>query len=116
MPFDNLPGEVSNATAEAIARAIELLETKGWCRDYLEDAAGRRCLIGALAGNDAYARLAPEVVMVARRALPLPFRLARPALWSLLWWNDAPWRTKGAVLRLLHRAHRRAVRGGQHAI
>jgi hypothetical protein len=115
MPFDNLPVEVSNPTAEAIARAIELLETKGWRQNVREDADGQRCLIGALAGNDARAWPALEVIRAVHRVLPLPFQRG-PSSWTLIGWNDVPGRTKHDVLRLLRRAHRNAVRGGQHAV
>lgn len=81
---------------ETVDKAIEILETGGWCRWRLENSHGEHCMLGALI------EAAPDQRLFGRICARLRERLGVQAPVSTIGtWNDKPYRTVKEVLAAL---------------
>jgi len=83
---------------EILARAADLLETRGWCQGVLEDEHGHLCLVEALGITLTKYRALRHVVC---RAVDQEIGSGNFGAW-----NDAPGRTQDEVVTALRNSKR----------
>ena len=87
--------------AKVLTRALDIIETKGWCQEELEDNAGRVCATGALmcvAGKEPY-----RIQFQAERVLDAVVHLTHPRK-TIVQFNDTRGRKVGEVKQVYRKA------------
>ena len=94
-------GKTPEPWRDALLKAAELIEQRGWCQDFLENSRGQVCALGAM---DMLEHSMEFDWMRSLMALEIEIGSA-----SIADWNDNPSRTQAEVLA----AFRAAANSGQ---